>query len=625
MATRPSTRKRRDLPPTLDQQGGEGLSAKRTPELSKEADDLTIVNALESYRLEAENNRKSGLNPRDDKWKENLDLYWNRYDWSNKASWQAKEVMPEVPSYVDRFAAALKEALMANPMGFYSVNDPADKESDIAQAIKRMTDIWLTRVGRNQMGQVLDFSSVFEEQMKLGALMACASVTTWKEDVGLGRVAIETVDPRNIWLDHTNRNLYRMRRIELDRHDLVKMVGQKDGAGNPLFNETNISALLSSLNPDQQSNAEGLTGHGQQTSSGRTPVTIDEYIATVVGAQGQLLADRALMVVANNRHLIRGPETNPFWHGNDWLLYAPLVTVPLSVYGRSYMEDFGAVAKTFTELTNMILDAVHTSSIKAYAMVPGMLVNPAQAADGISPNKVFFLEEGFRAKDFVEMLELGAVSPDSVQVWSSMKQELSEAANMNEIGLGQFAPNSRTSATEIAETQQSSSALIRSIAQTVETRWLNTQLDLVWKTGLQHADPADTLMANAVGQDMYRALLARRKELIERHITFQASGISSMIRKSAMMKALIGIMQIVSQSDLLLQEFMKVVDMGMFVQRLFEYSNIDITKLQASDRQRMVQSVVEQFNQGAGGQEQPAPASATNEMRDVAQRMGVAK
>lgn len=335
MATRPSTRKRRDLPPTLDQQGGEGLSAKRTPELSKEADDLTIVNALESYRLEAENNRKSGLNPRDDKWKENLDLYWNRYDWSNKASWQAKEVMPEVPSYVDRFAAALKEALMANPMGFYSVNDPADKESDIAQAIKRMTDIWLTRVGRNQMGQVLDFSSVFEEQMKLGALMACASVTTWKEDVGHGRVAIETVDPRNIWLDHTNRNLYRMRRIELDRHDLVKMVGQKDGAGNPLFNETNISALLSSLNPDQQSNAEGLTGHGQQTSSGRTPVTIDEYIATVVGAQGQLLADRALMVVANNRHLIRGPEANPFWHGNDWLLYAPLVTVPLSVYGRS--------------------------------------------------------------------------------------------------------------------------------------------------------------------------------------------------------------------------------------------------------------------------------------------------
>src|SRR5688572_806252 len=170
-----TTRKRRDLPPTLDQQGGEGLSANRTPKLGKDADELTIVASLESYRLEAENNRKSGLNPRDDKWKENLDLYWNRHDWSNKAAWQAKETMPEVPNYVDRFAAALKEALMANPGGFYSVVDPADKEQDVDQAVKRMTDMWLSRSGRNQMGQILSFDSVFEEQMKLGALMACNS------------------------------------------------------------------------------------------------------------------------------------------------------------------------------------------------------------------------------------------------------------------------------------------------------------------------------------------------------------------------------------------------------------------------------------------------------------------
>lgn len=629
MVTKVSTRKRTDLPPTMDAQGSEGLSSSITPKLGQDADELTIVAALESYRLEADNNRKGGLNPRDEKWKENTDLYWNRYDFSKKQSWQAKEVMPEVPNYVDRFAAALKEALMSNPMGFYTVNDPADQENDIAQAVKKMTDMWLARSGRNQMGQVLDFTSVFEEQMKLGAIMATCSVTTWKGDVEHGRVAIETVDPRNVWLDHTNRNLYRLRRIELDRHDLVSMVNAKDDNNDPLFNIPTVTQLIASLNVDTQSEREGLTGHGQQVSSGRTPVVLDEYIATVVGPQGQLLADRALMVVANNKFLIRGPEANPFWHGNDWLLYAPLVTTPLSVYGRSYMEDFSSVAKTFTEMTNLILDAVHMTAMKAYAVVPGMLLNPEQVAEGITPHKLFLLEDGMRASDFAQALDLGTVSADAVRVWESMKAELGEAANINEIGLGQFAPNSRTSATEISETQQSSSALIRSIAQTVETRHLNPELNLVWKTGLQHADPKDTVMQSAVGKDMYQALLSKRKDLIQRRFSFQASGISSMIRRSAMLKALVGLMQIISQSDMLLQKFLEVVDMHKFTLKLFELSNIDITSLQATDREKMIQGVIQQMQQAQGGGgpagAPPGGTGAANQMQDVASKMGVSK
>ena len=65
------------------------------------------------YKREAVTNRSTGMNPRDDKWRDNMDLYWNRVDFSTKAEWQSKNVMPEVPSYVDRFAAALKEAMNA--------------------------------------------------------------------------------------------------------------------------------------------------------------------------------------------------------------------------------------------------------------------------------------------------------------------------------------------------------------------------------------------------------------------------------------------------------------------------------------------------------------------------------
>lgn len=597
------------------------------PKLAPTDQEDEIVQALESYRTEADNARKGGLNPRDQKWEDNLNLYWNRVDFSKKKSWQARETMPEVPSYVDRFAAALKEALVATPEGFYTVTHPSDQEGDIAQAVKRMTDLWLSRAGRNQMGQLLPFSSVFEEQMKLGALMACSSVTTWKDDVPGGRVAIETVDPRFIWMDHTFRNLYRMRRVELDMHDLRSMAAAKDSKGGSIWNLPNMEMLIGSLNQMDQANKEQLSGTGQQISTSRSPVVLDEYIATIVGKDGKVIADKALCVVANGRYLVRGPEANPFWHESDWLTYAPLVTAPLSVYGRSYMEDFGSIAQTFTHLTNMILDAVHVSALNAIAVVPGMLANPNQLADGVTPGKMFVLEEGMRPDDFAKALELGRLSPEAVKVWEMMKNELGEAAGINEIGLGQFAPNGRTSATEILETKQSSSALIRSVAQTVETRYLDNQLDLTWKTGLQHVSKDDKAMRLAVGEEMFGALWGERKELIKQPFTFQARGISALIQRSTMLKSLVGMLQLVSGNELLLKEFLKVVSLDKLVAKMFELSNIDLTKLQATQRDLMIRSITEPVQQAqdrSAGAPDAGPG-VQRQMGQMANRMGVAK
>jgi len=603
--------------PTLDSQGGTNFSGDpnivgsedRTPE---------IVATLQDYFREADENRKGGMNPRDDKWRQNLDLYWNRYDFSNKMAWQAKESMPEVPGFVDRFAAALKEALIQTPEGFYTVQDPADVENDMAQSIKRVMDVWLSTAGRNQVGQVLPFSAVFEEQMKMGALMASSTVTTWKNDYKDGRVAVESTDPRMVWLDHTYRNLYRIREIELDRHELAGMKVMVDGKGRKIFDEIEMSRLEGSLLEKQIADQE-RTGSGQNIVSGRRPIKLREYIATVVGRDGEILADRSLMVLANDNYLIRGPEKNPFWHGKDWLTYTPLVSAPLSVYGRSYMEDFGSVAKTFNDLTNMIIDAVHTSSLKAWAMVPDMLLNPNQIAEGISPNKIFMLEDGYKAQEFAQELAMGTLSADAIKVWQSMKAELTEAAGINEIGLGQFAPNSRTSATEITETQQSSSALIRSVAQTVETRFLDPTLDLMWKTGMQHALPDDKMLMGAAGEEMWAAMMPNRKEIVRRPTTFQARGISTMIARSQQLKTLMGILGILAQNEMLLNAFMQKADVNKLIDRIFLLGGVDLSKITMSAREQMIKSLgqpIQQAGQQAAGA--PAPSPQGQQMVDSA-------
>lgn len=600
------------------------------PALGQTDDEREIVQALGGYKAEAETARRSGLNPRDAKWEQNLALYWNRVDFSKKADWQAREVMPEVPSYVDRFAAAMKEALVAIPEGFYTVTSPGDVENDLAGAIKRMNDVWLSTVGRNAGGTPLGFPAVFEEQMKLGALTASSAVVLWKEDVKGGRVAIETVDPRFVWLDASYRDLYRIRRTEIDKHDLMAMARATTKGGKSLYNISAISGLVDNVNMRDIALREQMSGHGQQVSSNRSVITLDEYLATVVSADGRVLADKELMVVANDQFLIRGPEKNPFWHGQDWMVYAPLVTAPLSVYGRSYMEDFGAIANTFTELTNLILDAVQTSAMKAFVMVPGMLLNPLQASQGIHPNKVFLLEEGYQAEDFAKALDLGSLDPAAIQVWQSMKSELSEAAGINEIGLGQFAPKGRTSATEISATQSSSSALVRSVAQTIETRFLDPVLDLTWKTGLQHATADNKLLAGAAGTELYAALMGRRRELIGMPITFQAHGISTLIQKQQMLDSILGLLQVIGQNENLLAAFMQKIDVNKLIALLFNLGNVDLTKMQLSERERLMQGVLQPLQQAGaqvpGGEQQGAPAEATpgaQQMQEIAARMGI--
>lgn len=599
------------------------LPERTIPEIWGQSEDqTTIVNTLVGYKREAVENRKAGFNPRDAKWQENNDLYWGRYNFTGKAGWQAKEVMPEVSSYVDRFAAAMKEALIANPSGFYSVSDPADTEGDLARGIKRMTDVWLTQVGRNQTGTPIDFTATFEEQMKLGALMATSSVVLWKDDVPNGRVAIETVDPRNVWLDHTYRDLYRVRQSEIDKRDLLKMVDAKTASGKELYNIGALAEMLGALNAEDIANAQTLSGTGAQVSSTRKPIMLDEYRASVVSPDGRLLANEELMLVGNDKYLLRGPEKNPFWHGKDWLVFAPMVTVPLSVYGRSYMEDFGSIAKTFNELTNLLLDATKTASVNAFVLVPSMLLNPEQANSGVWPNKTFLLEDGYRPEDFAKELQMGSVDQGSFQVWSALKAELSEAAGINEIGLGQFAPKGRTSATEINSTQANSSALVRSVAQTIESRYLNPTLDLVWKTGLQHAKGNDRMLANAAGPELYGELLNRRREIISRPITFQANGISSMMKKSAMLQAIMQIMQVVASSPELAQAFMQVVHIPKLMDLLFTLSNVDPKLLQMTDREKAIEQLkagLQQASAGAGAPSQPAQ----QEMGDVASRMGV--
>ena len=121
---------------------------------------------------------------------------------------------------------------------------------------------------------------------------------------------------------------------------------------------------------------------------------------------------------------------------------------------------------------------------------------------------------------------------------------------------------------------------------------------------------------------MFDALLKVRRDLIKHPITFQARGISNLIQKSAKLRALIQILQLVASNEQLLQQFLQVVDLTKLVDLLFDLANIDKRRIETSKREQLIKSFAAPLGGGvpaAGGASPPKPA------QDMASMLGVSR
>lgn len=574
-----------------------------------ELTDSEIVQILEGYRLEATYARLAGPNSRDRTWLEHWDLYYNRWDMSKKAPWQAREVMPEFPQYVDRFAASMRMALVGQDH-FYTISCDNDDEGDLSYIIRKFMEVVLRRVGRNSSGHPVDFSAVFEEAMKLGALNMPVAKITQKDDGKCGYTSLELVDPYNYWFDPTGRNLYRIHREELDLHELRALCQIKDRNGMFIFDQRQSEAALSEASAVQalmRAEREKRTGTGQWMLSSRRSVIIDEYYCDLIDNEGYVRAKKCLFMVVNQKHLIRGRmpdgecgEENPFWHGRDWMVAAPIITVPLAPYGRSYAENFASLTRTFNEMMNLTLDSIMVTVMKCFAVVPGYMEDPSQLEEGIYPNAMFRLIEGVEMEQFMKAVDLGKANPDGFNMLQLLKKELQEGAAFNDMTLGNAAPNPRTSATEVNTVDQNSTGYMRAIANNVETLFLEPVLDLLWKTAIQYLDPRDEEMELAVGEKWFKTLLKMKKKFAEYKVTFVCRGITSLLQRKQKLNEFLQFMQIVSANPQLAQAMLQKWPIENILAYLSMLMDIDVKQLEGTDREMQMQ----QLKQGQAQQKQ---------------------
>jgi hypothetical protein len=301
-----------------------------------------------------------------------------------------------------------------------------------------------------------------------------------------------------------------------------------------------------------------------------------------------------MIVMGDERSILRGPIRNPFWHGRDWRVAAPLIQIPFSVYGRSWVEGFRGLVDTYTSMTNLILDASFIEAMKAFMVWPDALEDPTQA-DSIHAGKTYLASDQVQTgTPFIQTVDTGRLSPTTFTAWQALQQLIREATSQNELSLGQLPPKGDITATEIVGAQQGQSQLIRSMARDLEQRVVAPILDLLWSVGLQFLDPDDKRMRQDLGPETFDMMVAQKTDFRDRRIRFKANGISASLEKADKVRAKLSILQTVSDNQFLLQLFQQKYSMERLVGSILADMGVDLTDLELTADERARAEVANQ-------------------------------
>lgn len=599
-------------------------------------DKRLLVTALTAYNQEAEDGRRE----RDIVWRSNWDAYWQRYDFSKKLPHQFKVIMPEATQFIERFAAALKESL-TRAGDWFEVKGPAGIDDQVAPLVKGVVQYWLDRAGDWVADSAKDFYALFEEMVKDGALMTMAASVTWREvektEITLvdqtnyemldgasnetqaqamgrrtrtvGVVAVEPLDPRTIWYDPTGRRLYRRRRIELDLHELRKMALQLDAKGQAVWNAEEIDKLSSFV--DHKRETERRESSNQPTearSTGRKPVVLDEYLGTFLDSDGTVLCENCLVVMANEVAIVRGPEPNPYLHGQDWVISTPMVRVRGAVYGRSYVEPWTSLINSLTEFVNLMLDASYRHSLPITAGDPDALLDPDQLKQGLVGGMHLLLEGGALPEQALSTIEIGNLKPELLNALTFLKTEAQEGAVLNDLLLGNLPQTGERTATEITQASQSGNAYIASIASTIEHNFLAPLLQRIWTTALQHMDFRDYPdLAQYIPPELQPILLmdpVARLQLLAGGMEFKVGGITSVMARELKRQQLLAAWQVILGSRDLAQHLIPVLNIFKMLDMVFRGFGLDPGELIL--KQQVPQQMAN-AQQGAANEATPPP------------------
>jgi len=574
-------------------------------ELTANHSDVDLITYIHSCFLEAEAARET----RDDFTRANYDMFHMRHDFSHKTEGQSTEVLSKQRMAVESTKSFFQQAL-ADISEWFSIEYKNESVDEAAMAIKpgeakRLLDYELTRanyfshvglcIQRGLLGGVMITKAH-------GKLTPSPKFRVKAEGKGKKRkknvVAIEDkswnlefsrIRNEDFFPDPTGQGLYEIEEMYVDMHT-VRALSEGDDA---IYDKEVVNSLATAMTEETLHEQEKRRETGDDTNyqSGHRPkVKIREFWGTVVSSEGKILHENVVITVANDKFIIRKPTANPLWHQQSPYTVTGLLEVDGSVWPIALMDAATKHNHTLIEMLNLILDAAFKKVHAPSQIRISDLANPEQIANGIKPGVALKVKSSLPpGAKVMEPLDATDVPNDALNVMNLIQQEFNSSALTTDLRSGAL-PSRSVLATEVVEQSQTITSVFQGISKNIEQSQIVKELELAWMTIAQNLDMISkdelislfgiergTEISQLDPQDVFVQTVSGYK--------FQVFGISQTLAKAQDYRKLTTMLQTISGSELLIEEFLNKYDMGKFLGEIMSSLNINKDKIKIDEQQ----------------------------------------
>lgn len=571
------------------------------PEYFGAADDRDVLRFTWNARQEAcEAKRERMLENR-----KNFDTFNRKSDYSHKKKGQSKEFLPKQRMAIQQLTAFISQSIIDAGQWFSIDEKPGMAKSEDLKRIKPDEAKRLLEWGLEKQG----INGFIDDSIKLGllgSLMINRITGVWKK-ANKYEVELETKsngsvvkklykNSKDVWEpqfvltrqedffpDPTGQNLFKIFQMEMDLYAVKKLAG----GPKPLYRKEIVDHIVGGFEDlEQEARKARETNQLMTFSSSRKRVRIWECYGTILHpSTGDVIMENAMWTVCNDRYLIQPPIPNPFWHGEIPAVSAPIIRVPNSVWHTAVADAASELNLAMNELFNLGLDSGLMATWGIRQMRPGWMADDTKYADGIAPGDTIEVNEACPPGGKVlEPVQTSEMSPETLATYQQMTGEFNQSVMTNDLRMGTI-PNKDIRATEVVEANQNIGSMLGGIAKTIESEYLVKNLKLLWMTIAQHIKDIDEEeLISLFGKDRTTELLSMGAEEIFAQTVqghrFKVFGISEALSKMKDFRKITALLQSVSGSEILMQEFIKKYDFGKLLGIIIRSLDIDTAELE---------------------------------------------
>lgn len=601
------------------------------------ADESNVIKLTINYIRESEQAKRDRM----DKNKVNFDTYHLRQDYSHKRPGQSREFIPKQAMAVEQITSFFQQGLIdidewfkitpspgvVNPMiteneatlllqnqlnkaGFYSV---------VGDAIKLglLGSLMIFKVhGRYKKVPTYRATDKFDGQ-KYKKILTRADKKQWELVVDLIRQEDFHID---INAGFRGKPLYRAQINYLDMYELYAL----SEGDHPIYDRAKVETLASQVADEEvQKLAKAReTGNNSATINYRNRVKITEVWGDLIDSvTGKMIQENVTWTLANDRVLIQEPTENPFWHGEDPFITAPILRVPFATWHKALMDAPTKLNIAQNELFNLTVDAGMMATHGIKQIRNDWLEDPAQVENGIQPGMTIGANTqcppGMKV---LERVDTSSMSSETMATYNLINSEFMQGALTNDLRMGTM-PTRAVKATEVVEASQTITSIFNGVVKNIEEEAIAPVLDKAWRVCLQNMDDISAQETqDLIGQD--RALAVGSVSAEERFAQeatgkkFTVFGVSSILGKMQDFRKLTSFMQTVFGTEILTEEFMKKYSPAKLLGEIMRSLNINISRLEIGEEEKaaimaaQMQAAQQTPGQGAAVQSQTPQASA---------------